>query len=100
MPGYKFSGPNGTFDSYLLLEDGSVFLGKHFGADTSIDGEVGKLLNKPDTWFSIRQETETGTWMTVFRAFGVKVQVLSVFFRVSDDSLISRRCIASVMQVQ
>ncbi|XP_018404627.1 PREDICTED: CAD protein [Cyphomyrmex costatus] len=31
---------NDVTDSYLLLEDGSVFLGKRFGADASIDGEI------------------------------------------------------------
>jgi hypothetical protein len=61
MSSYEFSGPNGTFDSYLLLEDGSIFLGKHFGADISVDGEVGKLLNKPDTWFSRNLEIDAGT---------------------------------------
>lgn len=35
---------NGTTDSYLLLEDGSVFLGKRFGADVSVDGEIGKSI--------------------------------------------------------
>lgn len=28
--------------AYLLLEDGSVFTGKHFGAEKPIDGEVGE----------------------------------------------------------
>ncbi|KYQ55118.1 CAD protein [Trachymyrmex zeteki] len=31
---------NDVTDSYLLLEDGSVFLGKRFGADVSVDGEI------------------------------------------------------------
>lgn len=34
------TGLNDAPDSYLLLEDGSVFSGKHFGADVSVDGEI------------------------------------------------------------
>ncbi|XP_029675427.1 CAD protein isoform X1 [Formica exsecta] len=40
MPSYASIEPNGSSDSYLLLEDGSTFLGKHFGADVSVDGEL------------------------------------------------------------
>lgn len=36
------AGLDGAIDSYLLLEDGSVFSGKRFGADISVDGEIGK----------------------------------------------------------
>lgn len=31
-------------DAYLLLENGRVFPGKKFGADVSVDGEVGGFL--------------------------------------------------------
>jgi len=41
-----FVGLNGATDSYLLLEDGSVFLGKRFGADVSVDGEIGEFMHK------------------------------------------------------
>ncbi|XP_011866080.1 PREDICTED: CAD protein [Vollenhovia emeryi] len=34
------TGCNNAIDSYLLLEDGSVFSGKRFGADVSVDGEI------------------------------------------------------------
>ncbi|XP_011153146.1 CAD protein [Harpegnathos saltator] len=34
------SGLNGKTDCYLLLQDGSVYPGKHFGAKVSVDGEV------------------------------------------------------------
>lgn len=44
MPGYSSIGLNGASDSYLLLEDGSIFLGKHFGANVSVDGEIGKFI--------------------------------------------------------
>lgn len=37
------AGLNGATDSYLLLEDGSVFMGKRFGADMPVDGEIGKF---------------------------------------------------------
>ncbi|XP_070163752.1 multifunctional protein r isoform X2 [Polyergus mexicanus] len=40
MPSYASIGPNGSSDSYLLLEDGNIFLGKYFGADVSVDGEI------------------------------------------------------------
>lgn len=30
---------------YLLLEDGSVFAGRHFGAEKPVDGEVGECRN-------------------------------------------------------
>lgn len=39
-------GLNGAIDSYLLLEDGSVFPGKRFGADVSVDGEIGESMRK------------------------------------------------------
>jgi len=73
MPSYESSRPNGTFDSYLLLEDGSVFLGKHFGADISVDGEVGKLLSKPNTWFSDAGGSQDGHVDNVFGDFPVPV---------------------------
>ncbi|XP_025986540.1 CAD protein isoform X2 [Solenopsis invicta] len=34
------AGFNGATDSYLLLEDGSVFVGKRFGAEVPVDGEI------------------------------------------------------------
>ncbi|XP_050452238.1 CAD protein [Cataglyphis hispanica] len=40
MPSYASIGPNGASDCYLLLEDGNIFLGKQFGADVSVDGEI------------------------------------------------------------
>jgi len=95
MPGYKFSGPNGTFDSYLLLEDGSIFLGKHFGADICIDGEVGKLSNKPDTWFSIREETDPGTWIMFSESSASKCKFRrcsSAFQRFLNIALTYREC--------
>jgi len=48
------SGPNDANDSYLLLEDGSVFLGKRFGADVSIDGEIGESIYKCETRVLLR----------------------------------------------
>lgn len=47
MYSYESTGPNDAIDSYLLLEDGSTFEGKHFGADVSVDGEIGKSFDKP-----------------------------------------------------
>lgn len=43
MPSYASIGPNGASDCYLLLEDGSIFLGKQFGAHVSVDGEIGEF---------------------------------------------------------
>jgi hypothetical protein len=34
-----------TKKSYLLLEDGNLFEGISFGANTDTDGEIGKLIN-------------------------------------------------------
>lgn len=49
MPSRASTGPNGATDSYLLLEDGSIFLGKSFGADACADGEVGKFVRSSNT---------------------------------------------------
>lgn len=32
--------------SHLILENGSIFLGKHFGADVSVDGEIGEFMSE------------------------------------------------------
>lgn len=32
-------------NAYLLLEDGSVFPGRHFGAEKPVDGEIGKCTS-------------------------------------------------------
>ncbi|XP_012543292.1 CAD protein [Monomorium pharaonis] len=40
MSSDAFAGLNGATNSYLLLEDGSIFMGKHFGADVPVDGEI------------------------------------------------------------
>lgn len=42
---------DGATDSYLLLEDGSVFTGKRFGADVSVDGEIGEFMRKREHVF-------------------------------------------------
>lgn len=42
MPDCESAVSNSAVSSYLLLEDGSVFSGQHFGAEISADGEVGK----------------------------------------------------------
>lgn len=31
--------------AYLLLEDGSVFPGRHFGAERPVDGEIGECTS-------------------------------------------------------
>ncbi|XP_024870191.1 CAD protein [Temnothorax curvispinosus] len=40
MSSVASTGLNGAINSYLLLEDGSVFPGRRFGADVSVDGEI------------------------------------------------------------
>lgn len=32
--------------SHLILENGSIFRGKHFGADVSVDGEIGEFTSE------------------------------------------------------
>jgi len=55
------TGSNDTNDSYLLLEDGSIFLGKRFGADVSIDGEIGKSMYKCEHVYYYESEPYEGT---------------------------------------
>lgn len=52
---------NDVTDSYLLLEDGSVFLGKRFGADVSVDGEIGESMRKCEHVFCYESEPSEGT---------------------------------------
>lgn len=53
MPGTLSTEIDSKFDSYLLLEDGSIFPGKRFGANVSVDGEIGKL-HIPKRWTRAR----------------------------------------------
>ena len=43
-----------TPKSYLMLEDGSLFEGKSFGAHTDTDGEIGNLNNSINLFFLIK----------------------------------------------
>lgn len=45
---------NQATNTYLVLEDGSVFFGKSFGADVSIDGEIGEFVNRIEHMFLSR----------------------------------------------
>lgn len=43
MPFYASTGLNGKTDCYLLLDDGSVYPGKRFGANVPVEGEIGEF---------------------------------------------------------
>lgn len=55
MSGDASTGLHGAADCYLLLEDNSVFTGKRFGANISVDGEIGEFMRKREHVFLLLQ---------------------------------------------
>lgn len=46
MSGAASIGRDDANVSHLILENGSIFLGKPFGADVSVDGEIGEFMSE------------------------------------------------------
>ena len=73
-------GSNNANDSYLLLEDGSIFLGKHFGADISVDGEIGKSMHKCEHVYRYESESYENTCILFLRPTSSNRKALRCYF--------------------
>ena len=70
----KYMAENGWLNpdimASLILDDGSVFKGKLFGAVKSVPGEVGKIFDRNFDQFRLNSEGESGMPLLLSRENG------------------------------